>query len=77
LAGVSVRLMRVAAADIRPGAHLEGREIARWGPPLTVDNFEGVAARRGPDGETLIYLLSDDNFHLLQRTLLVMFALED
>jgi hypothetical protein len=77
LAGVSVRLMRVAAADIRPGAHLEGREIARWGPPLTVDNFEGVAARRGPGGETLIYLLSDDNFHPLQRTLLVMFALED
>ena len=77
LAGPSVRLMRIAAADIRAGAHLEGREIARWGLPLTVDNFEAVAARRGPGGETLIYLLSDDNFHPLQRTLLVMFALED
>jgi hypothetical protein len=77
LAGPSVRLVRLAAADIRPGARLEGREIARWGLPLTVDNFEAVATRRGPGGETLIYLLSDDNFHPLQRTLLVMFALKD
>jgi len=39
--------------------------------------MEGVAARRGPDGETLVYLISDDNFHILQRTLLLMFALEE
>ena len=34
-------------------------------------------ARRGPDGETLIYLLSDDNFSALQDTLLLLFALEE
>ena len=32
----------------------------------------------GKQGETLVYLLSDDNFNrFFQRTLLVMFALED
>ena len=77
LSGPRVRLVRLAADDIRPGAELRGEELARWGLPLTVDNFEALATRRGPDGETLIYLLSDDNFSFLQRTLLLMFALED
>ena len=77
LSGPRVRLVRLAAGDIRPGAELRGEELARWGLPLTVDNFEALATRRGPDGETLIYLLSDDNFSFLQRTLLLMFALED
>jgi hypothetical protein len=77
LSGPRVRLVRLAAGDIRPGAELQGEELARWGLPLTVDNFEALATRRGPGGETLIYMLSDDNFHLLQRTLLLMFALEE
>ncbi len=45
--------------------------------PLTLDNMEGVAARQSERGETLIYLISDDNFRLLQRTLLMVFALEE
>jgi len=77
LGGLAVRLVRLKAADIRPGQALIGQEIARLKPPLTLDNLEGVAARRGPDGETLIYLLSDDNFSVLQDTLLLMFALEE
>lgn len=77
LGGLAVRLVRLKAADIRPNRVLIGREIARLKPPLTLDNLEGVAARRGPQGETLIYLLSDDNFSALQDTLLLMFALEE
>ena len=75
--GFRTRLVRLAAGDIRPGAKLRGEELARWGAPLAIDNFEALATRRGPDGETLVYLLSDDNFNLLQRTLLLMFALEE
>ena len=45
--------------------------------PLTLDNMEGVAARRGESGETRIYRSSDDNFSLLQQTLLLVFVLED
>jgi hypothetical protein len=73
--GVVVRLSRVAGSDLAPGAALEGRALAEVRRPLTVDNFEGIAARRGSAGETLVYLLSDDNFNAEQRTLLLMFAL--
>jgi hypothetical protein len=77
LGGPAARLVAVEAARVRPGGVLEGREIAEIRLPLTVDNMEGVAARRGSAGETLIYLLSDDNFSPLQRTLLMLFALEE
>jgi hypothetical protein len=36
-----------------------------------------VDVRRTVDGETLIYLVSDDNFRRFQRTLLLVFALEE
>ncbi len=42
-------------------------------PPLTVDNFEGVAAKRSPQGGLRLYLISDDNFSNRQRTLLLAF----
>jgi hypothetical protein len=75
LGGFASRLARVAPAAITPGARLLGEEIAVLQTPLVHENFEAVAAvARG--GETLIYLLSDDNFTpVLQRTLLAMFAL--
>ena len=42
-------------------------------PPLTVDNFEGVAVVRSPNGGLRLYLISDDNFSAKQRTLLLAF----
>lgn len=75
--GLLVRLRRIAARRVRKNARLEGEIVAQLRLPLTIDNFEGLAARRGPAGETLIYLLSDDNFSPDQRTLLLMFALDE
>ena len=75
--GVAIRLQRIAAADIRPGATLNGTTLAVLRRPVTLDNMEGIAARRGENGETLLYLISDDNFRALQRTLLLVFALEE
>lgn len=77
LGGLAARLSVLDAAAIRPGAPLVPHRIAELTPPLTVDNMEGVATRRGPAGETLVYLISDDNFHALQRTLLLMFELAE
>ncbi len=42
-------------------------------PPMTLDNFEGVAAVPQPDGAVRFYLLSDDNASDDQRTLLLAF----
>ncbi len=77
LEGVKIRLVRVPGAAVRPGASLSGETIATLSAPLPLDNMEGIAVRQGARGETLIYLISDDNFSILQRTLLMLFALKD
>jgi hypothetical protein len=41
--------------------------------PMTVDNFEGLAAVPQPDGAVRFYLISDDNVSAAQRTLLLAF----
>lgn len=54
------------------------REIATFLPPLTLDNFEGLAVREegeGDDKRTFLYIVSDDNFSGSQRTLLMKFEL--
>ena len=75
LGGAKVRLERVPAAAIEAETTLQGTLLARFRHPLTVDNFEGLAAVQGEDGATLLYILSDDNFNFFQRTLLLLFRL--
>lgn len=72
---VSADLVEVAVDPPPPAsAPLVGTPVARLAPPLTVDNMEGIALRRA-GGRTFIYLVSDDNFNPLQRTLLLKFEL--
>lgn len=73
--GFVSRLSLIDSATVLPGAVLQPRELAILASPLNVDNFEAVAARAAPDGSVLIYVLSDDNQRLLQRTLLLQFRL--
>lgn len=47
---------------------VEFETLAELLPPLTLDNFEGLAARG-----SFIYIVSDDNFSPTQRTLLLKF----
>lgn len=75
--GSVVRIVRVPRNAIAPRRRVEGRELALIEPPLTTENFEGVAVRRGEGREALIYVISDDNFNPLQRTLLMMFAVRE
>ncbi|MFP5511981.1 MAG: esterase-like activity of phytase family protein [Alphaproteobacteria bacterium] len=76
LGGWSSRLVRVAPQQLRAGAVVEGEELARLESPLLNDNFEGIATRPGAAGETLVYLISDNNFSSLQRTYLLQFVLD-
>lgn len=71
LGGFSARLSVIPAKAIAPKARLVSREIGTIESPWPVDNFEAVAARPAPDGSVLIYVLSDDNFSALERTLLL------
>jgi hypothetical protein len=73
---VSVRIRQIHHQRIRPGSSLGGRLVAEFAPPVTLDNYEGIAAVPDRGGEVRIYLASDDNFdHVQQRTLLLEFAL--
>jgi hypothetical protein len=73
--GLFMRLRRIPAASIKPHAVLDGPVIAALDPTYTIDNMEGVAARKDRHGETLIYVISDDNYNRLERTILLVFAL--
>jgi hypothetical protein len=40
-----------------------------------IDNMEGLSVHRGAAGETIVSMISDDNFSTLQRTVLLEFTL--
>jgi hypothetical protein len=73
--GVGMRIRRIAAADVQPGATVEGRVLMEADMRFQIDNMEGMAVRPGPNGEVLITLLSDDNQSMIQRTIFLQFAL--
>jgi hypothetical protein len=75
LEGVAAALVVLDTGGVAAGDVLTGTEIARLQPPVNVDNMEGIAVRQEA-GRTAIYLVSDDNFNPLQRTLLMKFALQ-
>lgn len=75
--GLAVRVRRIAKATIVPGAEIKGELLAEFRPPITIDNMEGISARRDERGRTLIYMIADDNYNPLQRTLLLMFELTE
>lgn len=74
--GVGCRIRRIARDAIRPGAMLDGEILLDVDTEFEIDNMEGLAAHRDPaSGETVLTLLSDDNFMPFQRTLLLEFTL--
>jgi len=75
LGGFGLRLRLIHAADIVANATVDGTVLLTADDHDDIDNMEGLAARPGPDGETLLTLISDDNQSLLQRTVLLQFAL--
>lgn len=76
--GVKMRLRRLSMSEIVPGAKLVGRTLVEADSGFEIDNMEGIAVHRGAGGETVVTLISDDNFNrLLQRTILLQFVLHE
>jgi hypothetical protein len=65
----------VPRAEIAPGKTVRGTPIARFAAPLIHDNFEGVAVTREGD-DTIVWIASDDNQSVLERSLLLKFRLD-
>ncbi|MFX5587157.1 esterase-like activity of phytase family protein, partial [Acinetobacter baumannii] len=73
--GVNIRIRAIPLKSIAPNTVVDGPALfeADLGPEI--DNMEGIDAHVTPEGETVLTLVSDDNFSLLQRTLLLQFTL--
>ncbi len=72
MTGVAASIGLVDLVSASTGAKITPREIARLEPPMSVDNMEGISyIERG--GKKYIYIISDDNFSGLQRTLILKF----
>lgn len=73
--GFAMRIRRIAADAIRPGATVDGASLVEATGGEQLDNFEGLAVRTVDGQRTILTLVSDDNGNFLQRTLLLQFAL--
>ncbi len=76
LGGLGMEIRHIPPADIRPRARIEGTVLAKLGGEANIDNMEGIAVRKGARGETLLYVISDDNYNALERTVLMMFEVQ-
>lgn len=76
--GVRIRLRLLAADAIKPGGSARGEILLQADGASEIDNLEALAVSQGPRGETVITLMSDDNYNrFLQRTLLLQFTLKE
>ncbi len=76
-AGLFIRMRRIRLADVQPGALVDGKVLFEADLGYAIDNLEGLSVHRGANGETVLTLVSDDNFSALQRTLLLQFTLAE
>jgi hypothetical protein len=75
--GVAMRIRRVALSELLPGAVLEGSVLVSADMGFQIDNMEGMSVHRAPSGEMVLTLVSDDNFSIIQRTILLQFTMLD
>jgi hypothetical protein len=75
--GIGLRIVRIKAGDIRPGAVVDGEILMEADMGNQIDNMEGMDVVRGPDGSTRLILVSDDNHSILQRNLMLEFKLQE
>jgi hypothetical protein len=73
--GVGIRIRRISLKSLAPGAVVDGPAIFGADLGNEIDNMEGIDAYVTPEGDTVLTLVSDDNFSLIQRTLLLQFTL--
>lgn len=75
LSGIGIRIRRIPLKMVAPGAVIDGPSIFEANLGYEVDNMEGIDAHITPEGETVLTMVSDDNFSMIQRTLLLQFTL--
>jgi len=77
LRGAGMRIRRVALESVAPGATVDGPALFEADMGFQIDNMEGLSVHRTAGGELVLTLISDDNFSMIQRTLLLQFTLAE
>ena len=73
---INMRVRYVTQKELRSGRPIKGNVIMEANSNShQVDNMEGIAVHKNKQGETIVTLISDDNFNGFQKTLLMQFAL--
>lgn len=67
------RISEIAGRSHDRFREASSRVLAQMNLFVTIDNFEGIAARELPDGRVRLYVIADDNFSAKQRTLLMVY----
>jgi hypothetical protein len=75
LGGLGIRIRRIPLQSISPGAVVEGPSIFNADLGEEIDNMEGIDAHMTAEGDTVLTMVSDDNFSPIQRTLILQFTL--
>jgi hypothetical protein len=75
LSGIGIRIRRIPLSSVAPNALIDGPSIFEANLANEVDNMEGIDAHVTEQGETVLTMVSDDNFAIIQRTLLLQFTL--
>ena len=76
LEGMRLRLRHIPVDGFKAGATISGEVLLEANLEQEIDNMEGLAVTRGRSGETLLTLISDNNFNtVIQRTIVLQFAL--
>ena len=63
--------------QLKPGATVDGPVLIESDMGHQIDNMEGIAVHRAADGKLVLTLIPDDNFSLIQRTILLQFGLTE
>ena len=75
LGGIAIRIRRIPLASIAPGAVIDGPSIFVADLGSEIDNLDAIDAHVTAEGDTVLTLVSDDNFSIVQRNLLLQFTL--
>lgn len=73
--GINIRIRRLSPRELAASKPMQGETLFEAGPGTVLDNMEGLAVHRSAAGETILTLISDDNFNFFQSTVLLQFAL--
>jgi hypothetical protein len=73
--GIGVRIRRIPLGALKAGVLADGQTIFEADLGQEIDNMEVLDVHRDATGALVLTMVSDDNFSMLQRTLLLQFRL--